>query len=224
VEKNRRRIMYYSRPPEPQQPSRNWPRTPARPATGTSVALSTHPPSGALPCHESPHARPRSDGQHEARGREGGPEAACIRTHITPLGFMLALRTSGAGGWEFGDTIVPGGRLEPGGHGRVRGRADGCADGLAAWLLFVGGPWGYTTPVLLHFMHLGKNLRAGRLRRWNGLYLVRRDICLVEQTGYVPKHAGIVSCTLTLPSYPIQGGILLQARHRTFVGSRIAGT
>ena len=84
------------------------------------------PPSGALPCHESPHARPRSDGQHEARGREGGPEAACIRTHIPPLGFMLALRTSGAGGWEFGDTIGPvGGGGNPGATDvYVAGRAD----------------------------------------------------------------------------------------------------
>ena len=87
---------------------------------------------------------------------------------------------------EFGDTVEPWGAGTRG-HGRVRGRAGGCADGLAAWLLFVGGPWEYTTPVLLHFMHLGKNLRAGKPRQWNGLYLVRQDIYLVEQTGYVDR-------------------------------------
>ena len=143
VEKNRRRIMYYSRPPEPQQPSRNWPRTPARPATGTSVALSSHPPSGALPCHETPHARPRgSDGQHEARGREGRPEAG-LNPDAHPAPGLHAVPANLVGGreGEFGDTVEPWGAGTRG-HGRVRGRAGGCADGVAGWLLFVGGSWG----------------------------------------------------------------------------------
>ena len=110
VEKNRRRIMYYSRPPEPQQPSRNWPRTPARPATGTSVALSSHPPSGALPCHETPHARPRgSDGQHEARGREGSPEAG-LHPDAHPAPELHA-----------GAANIGGGRVGVRGHGSAGG-------------------------------------------------------------------------------------------------------
>ena len=99
-------------------------------------------PSGGLPCHEPPRARTLgSDGQHGARGGKEVSRRARIRTPIPPPSFMLALRTSWPGGWEFGDRKLPGGR-EPGGHRRVRGRAGACADGLTEWLLFVGGSWG----------------------------------------------------------------------------------
>ena len=134
--------MYVSRSPELQQSSRNWCRTPARPATGTSVALSYHPPP--VGCRATKPHVPAPVARTASMRPGGGKEVsrrARIRTPIPPPSFMQALRTSWPGGWEFGDRKLPGGR-ETGGHRRVRGRAGACADGLAEWLLFVGGSWG----------------------------------------------------------------------------------
>ena len=108
-------------------------------------------------------------------GGNGVRRRACIRTPIPPPGCMLALRTSWAGVWEFGDTEVPGGGNPVG------------TDVYVAWRVHVGmcmrdgycfsGERGeHTTPMLLHFMHLGKNIRAGKRRRWNGFELLRRNI------------------------------------------------
>ena len=127
-------------------------------------SLSSHPATGA----GHPPARPRAGPWHSVTisltgatvprnptrppcyvrtavmkpgGGNGVRRRACIRTPIPPPGCMLALRTSWAGVWEFGDTEEPGGR-EPGGHGRVRGLAGACGDVHAGWLLFFGGTWG----------------------------------------------------------------------------------
>ena len=68
----------------------------------------------------------------------------------------------------------------------VAGRADVRMD-LRDGYCLSGDRGEYTTPVLLHFMHLGKNLRAGKRRQWNGLYLARRKIFLVDMTAYVDR-------------------------------------
>ena len=95
-------------------------------------SLSSHPATGAGP----PPARPRAGPWHSVTisltgatvprnptrppccvrtavmkpgGGNGVRRRACIRTPIPPPGCMLALRTSWAGVWEFGDTEVPGG-------------------------------------------------------------------------------------------------------------------
>ena len=104
-------------------------------------------------------------------GGNGVRRRACIRTPIPPPSFMLALQTSWAGGWEFGDRKLPGGG-DPGATDvYVAGRTDVRMD-LRNGYCLSGDRGEYTTPVLLHFMHLRKNLRAGKRRRWNGLYLV----------------------------------------------------
>ena len=78
-------------------------------------------------------------------------------------------------------------------------------------------------PVVPHYIILETNFRDGLdLIDWtgytssDGMYLVEQTD-LVEQPGYAEraerarpnqrKHAGILSCTLALPRYPIHCGV-----------------
>ena len=117
--------------PDHQQPSRKWPRTAARPATGTSVA------PGPPPCNSRdavpPPDRPRcSEGLHEGRGRvtSGGqtpPHPPRVPANLRG-GRVMARGPGSAQGGTRGPRMCP-------------PRASRCPCALAGWLFIVWRSW-----------------------------------------------------------------------------------
>ena len=186
VEKNRPRA------PDHQQSSCKCRRTPTPPVT--AMHGPTGPASDPEPLHP-PAPELRGMAQHGAWSGGGGRRRGCLRTAPRP-------------------GLHAGGRVEVRDHGSARGRAGIRGNGRSfPWPggHESGGTCGMAVDGrgLMGSMHrrcfsssssLNTNSSIGRLTN-----LVRRGIPRrgdVIELVLWPEHAGIVSCTLTLPKYP----------------------